>query len=265
MAKGWDSDGRVRGHHGPRYGLPTGRIVFNGRPYRAGRADAPDPPQPGWVVFSRWSADETAFKPLYVRTTGEPTVPVADSGWEIVERPNRVDLTVWRSGKPLEQDVPLSMDVLADPAADVQGEWDVLMALWRPGGGVRPVVLSVDGPIGRRDLPWVITDLDVDQDSVIRRGSALARVEAVVTLTQYVRADLAAYADPDDAKTQATDERPNFTLSRAGDTLRKIAKRDPPDGLGKGEKWVQLRKLNPAYKTANQPIPTGTRIRIPNG
>lgn len=233
----------------------------SGKPYQGGRADDKLDPAPGWVAFGRWDKDQPAFKPLYLRTSEEPTIPEADTGWDVVERPSRVDLTVWRSARPLRQDIPV---VLNADRGDVETEWGELQTLWRPRGGVRPPALRIAGPVSRTGVPWVIENIATDQDSVRRDGRRLVHVQATISLLQFVNPRVPDVKAPRDTDL-ATEDRPNFTLSKPGDTLRKIAKRDPPDGLGDGRKWVELRKLNPAYKTANAHIPTGTRVRLPNG
>lgn len=243
--------------------------IITGRPYTLPAGQSPVPPPAGWLMLVEADAGPRA-RALYLRTTREPTMPEADSGWETVEIPFWVDATRWRSGKPLRFDAEVSLNALGvtrergEPVPDVDDEWRQLEKLWRPKGGVKPPTLRIAGPVARQDLPWVITSVQASPDTIVRHDNRLVAVVATISFSQYVNPGVPEVTVPRDADL-ATEDRPNFTISKQGDTLRKIAKRDPPDGLGDGRKWVELRKLNPAYKTANQHIPTGTRIRLPNG
>lgn len=262
----------ITGGAASRIGEIVGSIAqgtLTGRPYTLPIGLSPPPPAAGWMMLATADAGPND-KALYVRTTREPTLPTSESGWSTVELPSRVDATRWTSGKPLRFDAEISLNSTGVPPRagqdppDVEDEWRYLVSLWRPRGGAKPPPLRLAGPVSRTDLPWVITDVQPNQDTLRRRGNRLVRVEATLSFSQYVNPGVPQITvrEGDD---QATEDRPNFTISKDGDTLRQIAKRPPPDGLGDGRKWVELRKLNPAYKTANQHIPTGTRIRLPNG
>lgn len=213
--------------------------------------------------YVRFSTIKEPFVTLEVLTSGEPTVPVADGGWDVIDRPQRVGLTAWRGSGPLRQDIPIVMDTLSRRGEDVEDAWEALEQLWRPRGGDQPPVIRVAGPVSRPDLKWVVSGLEPDQDTVKRRGKRLVRVLAVVSLLQYVTPDVADYANADAARRKALDERPNFTITKRGDTLRKVAKRE----LGTGRKWDEIRDLNPAFKTrpANDLLPANVQIRLPNG
>ena len=197
-----------------------------------------------------------------VRTFDEPTLPEAESGWDIVEIPQDIDLPVWRSGKPLRMIVPIIMDVLGLEGRngiqlDIEDEWTRLVRLWRPPGGQEPPQLRVYGPVTFADRRWVISDLVENRALTKRVGRRLVRVQADVELLATRSTDLVEFAKPA-ADKKARKDRTRFVDSKEGDTLKKIAKRE----LGNGRKANDLLKLNPGVGSVNRTIRANTEIRI---
>lgn len=265
---------------GPPRGIPQTTTIA-GRPKNApqikgngGLDPDADPPMRGMVRFITAGVPKKDRVSLDVQTFAEPTLPEAESGWDVVEIPQSVDLPVWRSGKPLRMTIPIIMDVLGETRPDgeprdIEDEWLQLVHLWRPPAGAQPPQVRVYGPVTFADRRWVISDLrenpeftkrlykqvkgDKDRDRVAR----LVRVQADVVLLATRSPDLVDFARRRDNR-RARKDRTKFIASKSGDTLKKIAKRE----LGNGRRAHDLLKLNPGVGSVNRTIPSNTEIRI---
>jgi hypothetical protein len=215
--------------------------------------------------YVRIATTDAPWAVLDVLTTAEPSLPLPDgSGWDRITRPGRVDANVWRSGKPLQFDIPFSMDVLGTKGADVEDEWATLMRIYLPGKQGR--LIKVTGPVTRPDLTWVIVNVAEDRDATKRRGRKLVRIEGTITVEQRIRADVATDDDKDSPKGKALVSRPRFATSKSGDTLRRVAKRE----LGDGRKWKDIAAMYPGSgapswaKGPDRVIPTNTKVQLPD-
>jgi hypothetical protein len=221
--------------------------------------------------FLRVASLQDPFPFVDVLTTGEPTVPLADSGWESVTIPLHVDAPVWRSGRPLTFSASFTMDRLTVPDQDVQDEWDVLFGIYRPDNGAVPAPVRVYGPVDADGRRWVIRDIQIDDAATKRRSNRLVRISGTIVFGQFFVAGVAEYANPDKVKNLALQDRPRFAVAGAdGDTLKDIAK----NRLGNGRRYRDIQAMyddlddqrRPSWvRKPTETIPKGTQVRLPNG
>jgi hypothetical protein len=221
--------------------------------------------------YLRVASTQEPFSFVDVLTTGEPTVPLADSGWESVTIPLHVDAPVWRSGRPLTFQAPFTMDVLRLAGQDVQDEWDLLFSLYRPDNGAVPGPVKVYGPVDAANRRWVIRDIQIDDAATKRRATRLVRISGTIVFGQFFIAGVAEYANPDKVKNLALQDRPRFAVAGAdGDTLKEIAK----NRLGNGRRYRDIQAMyddlddqrRPSWvRKPTETIPKGTQVRLPNG
>jgi len=149
------------------------------------------PPLPGYVRLSTGDYGG-GYASIDLALTGEAHM-LSDSytgGWSSIERKGNVDATVWTSGKPLKQALPVILDRL-HAEGDVAAEFNLLERICRPQNGARPPIVTINGPALHTDRRWIITDLGVGEDSFVRDAGKLKRVGPfVITLTQHVTIDV---------------------------------------------------------------------------
>lgn len=214
------------------------------------------PVQPGYVRLTTVTGDLGSADYCM---SGEAVLVTDRSagGWNVVERPGRVGLTVWTGGAPLGLELPITLDGLAI-GRDVGDGWRRLMALWNPGHGEQPPVLRIAGHVPGTDRKWVVDTLDLGDDTV-RLGSRLVRQSATLRLLEFVDVDVAKAATRADAKKARKDVPRTVKVTASTDTLRLLAKHYLHDG----RRWKEIAKLNKGLHDPNRKLKVGADIRIP--
>lgn len=169
--------------------------------------------------------------------------PPKESGgtaiWEVVDRPNRTGISVFRGRNPVRVDLPIMFDDFKR-GRSVEPKIQMLKDMASPPGPhVPPTRIKVDGGYPSRYLTWVIESIDWgDMVYYNKIGTAVVRVrqDAVVHLLQYVAPELVRL------KQQQSRNAPNFTRYKVkkGDTLSKLAAKYYHDR----DKWTVIAKAN---------------------
>lgn len=235
-----------------------------------GAAVADLPVEPGWAKLT--VADDPKYTLLCELGDAPPTPTQGYGGWETVPRAARTGLTAWRGFEPLGIDLALLLDNHLE-GKSVERSMQLLEALAGRGEMRRPredepphLIVDTAGVMPHdfhvdRDNRWVITDLDFDEESVIRNDHGnWTRVAVTVSLLQYVAdgglaAQTAAVRRRIHARGKPT-KRP-YT-ARAGDTLVSIARRE----LGDPGRWREISDLN-NIRDPRAKLKTGRKLRLP--
>jgi hypothetical protein len=213
------------------------------------------PPLRGYV---RFITTEGPLLSLDMMTSGEPYM-LPDgfaSGWDSVQRINRLALPKWTGGVGLRQAVPVTMDVLGWRALDVQDAWDALQRMAAPAGGTRPPALQIAGPVDHPDVRWVITGFEPDAATTKRRGSKLVRQNVLITLSQWIDIKAERLVR---SKTPAKDKPRQVVTTAAINTMHKLAKQY----LGSSRRWQEIAKLNKGLHDPDRHIHPNTKIAMP--
>jgi hypothetical protein len=209
---------------------------------------------PAGYIFLSCSSPQLA---LLVRLGPEAWIPTGGwGGYEVVDRPQNVGMTVPKGVEPWQY----TGSIMFDGLKHLQSQEDDIQALLLCTHGdddTAPGIISISG---LPDLPaddWVVEALDFDADSIIRHNRSMDRLRAKVTLT------IREYVHPDYLRTANNAfKRPKgdttIITSKTGDTPHKIAIRQGCD-------WKDIKRLNPMRKItkANQILKKGLRIRVP--
>lgn len=238
--------------------------VPNGRPLHIGPGvSLPEQSAsiaPGYVRLTVVADGEARSLDLYTRSEPYMLSDGYAAGWDLIPRPQRISATVWRSGAPLRQVIPVTLDVFGADGLDVEDEWRALEQLARPPRGRRPPVIKVAGPVQHPGQRWVISELEPDDASIERVGRRIVRIDADVTLMQWVPAEL---ADDDPLPRNQRPAAPGTATVRAGESIRDVARRAMKTYPGRlPHKALRLARANgrtdPAYKPR-----AGTQLRLP--
>lgn len=212
------------------------------------------PPLPGYVRLTNVSGQ---LRTLDMCLTGEATVTAGFGGWDTVDRPGRVGVTVWRGGDPLAMDIPVLLDGV-DAGRTVDKEWTALQLMARPANGSQPPTLKLAGPVPYTTRQWVLDGVDEDEERTIRDAHGRPRrVAATLHLLQFVEPDVVKPGASEKAVSKGVRRRSIRT--KKGDTLRKIAKRE----LKSARRWPEIRKLNKGLHDPDRVLPTNTKLWLP--
>lgn len=177
-------------------------------------------------------------------------------GWDVIERPRRVSMTLWKGRDPYRMTVPVLFD---GHAADESVETDISkLNQMQMGGDLKePPTVMIDGAVPVKGIRWVIDNIEWGEEVFWEQeGSSKpyrTRQDAIVTLIQY---------NPEDrVKTANTNAKPTRYKTKTGQTLRQVAiavYKDP-------DKWSQIAKAQtpPLRIMGSTPLKAGTDLRIP--
>lgn len=196
---------------------------------------------------------------IQVRLGDDPFLPTAGwGGYEVVERPQNVGMTVPKGVEPWQY----SGSILFDGLKHRQSQEDDIQQLLRCVHGdddTSPGIITISG---LPDLPvddWVVEDLTFDSDSVIRDNKTLdhIRLKVGLVIREYIAPDYLRFAS--NAFKRPKGKTTIITVKR-GDTPHKIAVRQ-------GCKWTDIKQLNPHQQPpitkSNQQLKAGVRLRVP--
>lgn len=189
----------------------------------------------------------------------------ATGGWDVISRAKNKGFTAWDGYEPYQMVVPVMFDGLSVSLSQ-ESEYDALHSIMRvPVGPARqPSPVRLKGPVPMTNLLWVIQN--IEPDDIIRhsRDGEMVRVSAVVTLLEYVEADVSVAIKPSPAKAaverQVAAGNPpaarTYTV-KGGDTLSKIA----ATHLGSYKRYPEIAKMND-IRDPNR-ISPGQVLRLP--
>lgn len=189
---------------------------------------------------------------------GTPTPSGAVGGWEVVGRPRRRPLTLWRgTPDPIRLTIPMMLD--GWPRESVEQECQTLMVMGGLDGKDRePPELVLDGPLlysvdRRPNWRWVIESLEWGE--ALRRDDG-ARVRQIVTVNLLVPED-------DDRikrlKPRKGGDRAHTVHAPKGSTYEKLA----AHYLGSKRYGGKLAHLNGA-RSPDHPFDKPRKVKLPS-
>lgn len=202
------------------------------------------------AATSRYVTFQTTAPPLTVtvlRGDPGPSITAGFGGWEIMPRPRREGLTVWKGREPFQEDVP----VLFDDYIHGGSVETAISALERmalpPAAGKEPPTVTVTGAAARRSVPhsdlrWVIQEL-VMGAAIWAPAGYRTRQAVTVKLLRYVAPDRVqggTAASRARKNAGAGGPGPKAFVVSTGDTLTGVAARE----LGDYTRWAEIADLN---------------------
>lgn len=211
-----------------------------------------DTPAHGWI---RLTCPKPSLNIMHRMGPEPPNITGGFGGYEIVERPRQVSMTIWKGIEPFQLTFSLMMDGLHDRKS-MEDDIENLIICARGNETSEPGTLEV---LGIPRLPaesWVIENLEFDADSVIRDPRNFSRLRQKVTLT--LREEVDPHYSP--IRKHALDKNKGKTMTikaRDKDTPVRIAQRYHQSS------WYMVRRLNKnIIHKANQKLKKGQRLRV---
>jgi nucleoid-associated protein YgaU len=189
-----------------------------------------------------------------------PVLLEGTTNWETVDRPKRTAITRYAGRSPFKQDI----SVLFDGYQSDESQESRIAKLERMAGQAHTIKLS--GVALRRDLQWVITDVDWDSQNTIwirtSKGAVRTRQAAIIHLLEYVK-DTIVKTPARPTISSKKDPAKKVVLPK-GMTLKQIAKIE----YGDPDKWRVIVDANPILWGVDDPryfVPAGITLIIPDG
>lgn len=220
-------------------------------------------------TFKIWSLDKRI---VFESNLGDGPAIVTEgyAGWQIVQRPKEVGLTVWQGRNPIAIEIPFMLDFLPlwettfkdKPGKKCENQVTNLERLCGIGGHARPSICFVDGGgliphdytiyKGNR---WVIEQLTWDKQMEVRSKTYGRRLRCggVITIRQYLTpSEILQRIGPKDRAVK-----PRHYRVKTGDTLEKIAAWAYLDA----NQWKKIANAN--HMRDPRSLKAGDKIRIP--
>lgn len=175
--------------------------------------------------------------------------------------PRDVDAVLWTSHPPYGQVLDLMLDGLAEGRSVADDLHELYRIARAQPGEPRPPTLTLEGNARRKDLEWLVADLDANEDAAVGRESdgALVRIPVTLTLMEDVRPELAVKRAPaKNAKKKGRGKggRGGTIVARKGDTLATLAQRHKVKGGARALARANDLKLGARLRE-------GQRLRLP--
>jgi hypothetical protein len=185
-------------------------------------------------------------------------------GWEVVQRPKRVSITRWNGKDPFTMDLPVRFDGTLAPQKGQEIAISMLLRMSQPSGPLKqPPIITLDGPVPRTDLKWVIQNLEFDNQNVMwenYRGIYVRiRQSVVVQLLQFVD-DQVISTPPAPATLAGGASAGSKVIVSTG----KTAKQEAQAAYGSAQFWKDILDANPfLLPDPRAPITAGQSLVIP--
>jgi hypothetical protein len=220
-------------------------------------------------MFKIWSIDKTV---TFDSNFGDGPAIVTEgyAGWQVVQRPKEVGLTVWQGRNPMAIEIPFMIDFLPlwdstfadEPGVQCENQVTNLEQLCGIGGHAQPSVCFVDGGgLIPHDYSiykghqWVIEQLTWDKQMEVRSGTSGRRLRCggVITIRQYMTpSEILQRIGPRDRA-----RKPRYYKVKRGDNLEKIAAKF----YGNANMWKKIANAN--HLRDPRSLKIGRKIRIP--
>jgi nucleoid-associated protein YgaU len=183
--------------------------------------------------------------------------PAGGGGWQVVDRPRRVGLTIWRGREPYQMSVPFLFDGHSR-GVSVENAISVLNQMQMGSDLTPPPNILIEGAIPVKGALWVIGDpIEWGEDVYwVADGEDYYRTrqDGTISFLQFNPEDFL------EIRPQAR-KLTNRYLTKEGDSLRSIAKAI----LGDAEKWQDIAKAQspPLRVVGSKVLPRNIELRIP--
>lgn len=191
-----------------------------------------------------------------LRGANPPAITGGSGGWEVVPRPRRVALTIWRGRDPYTMDVPVLLDGWL---AERSVEQDIarLNQMFMGTDLKSPPTIQIEGAVPVKGIKWVGTiewGTNVIWEETPRGAGFRYRQDAVLHLVQY---------NPEKRVAIRKDAQrgPVTYTVKSGDTLRSIAKHF----LNDSDRWRDIARAQtpPLRVLGTAQLKRGKVLRIP--
>jgi len=226
---------------------------------------------------------------------GAPTVTSGWAKWAVIDRPQRVGMTVLQGYDPLVMSIPIRFDQVAHDTADGNSiEEDTQILEWMAGRGIlysgspfspalgdSPLVTVIAADNSGNPIPlvplqyqgaginWVITDLAYDQNPLRNAGGHRIRQDVTVTLLQHVPSPFDTGNDSASTRAKARNGQAGKTYTvtvRAGlRTYQEIATRSAHNPSA-AKQILDANKTTKGLKSIrsiNAQLPVGAKVKVP--
>lgn len=117
-----------------------------------------------------------------------PQITGGYGGWDVVARPNRQALTVWKGYNPFEMDLPILLDGFVTTSS-VEARISALERMGRPPKVLdEPPIIRVEGFVPHSDLSWVLQRIAYG-DTIRAENGQRVRQFLTLGLLKYIEAD----------------------------------------------------------------------------
>ena len=221
--------------------------------------------KPGWVQIS---ASRPSVKVVCRLDAEPPKIVGGYGGWEMVDRPRRVAVTVWEGRQPRQMSLPIVLDEFKSRRSVVPLMRD-LEKLALPFADPEPPRVRIDGPgITHTDIVWLVNNIEWGESSFdeIDRDRR-TRQRAVLSLIAYSAPDRLATGGAAAAAARLAAQK---TASKTAGYVYTVKQSDLRNGLsgiaarelGNSTRWKEIATLNEIRDPKR--IRTGQKIRIPS-
>lgn len=191
-------------------------------------------------------------------TLGAGAAQISDEsgGWEEVERPGDVNMTIWRSAHPLRMTIPILLDGWVK-GENQRSKVQLLHGLVRTDeGDRRPPVFKIYGNIPFRRHAWVMESIEYQDDppTLYARSGALLRQALNLNVIQFVPGQ--------DVKIRKRGKGRFHRVRHNGETCLSIAKAEFDHHIHQRAK--QIARLND-IRSIRKKLKKGRLIKLPRG
>lgn len=188
-----------------------------------------------------------------------PKMTAGGGGWEVVPRPRRIALTIWRGRDPYKMTVPFMIDGYR-VGRSIESDIARLNQMQMGANLRQPPTVTINGAVPVKGATWVIESIEWGDDVYwAQEGSSepyRMRQNGVINFVQYVEEERVTISR--DVRT-----RPRTYTTKRGDTLRKIAAK--PNIFNDSDKWRLIAQAQkpPLRVQGTTVLKEGKVLRIP--
>jgi nucleoid-associated protein YgaU len=212
---------------------------------------------PGYV---RLRCSDPKFDQTFLLGEDPPKVSGGVGGWETVQRPRQVSMTIWQGTDPFELELVVMLDGwepgVAGGGYSQEPALRALLAAARGDDESEPSTWDIDGIPWLPADEWVLNSVEPG-DTVLRRSSDFSRVRQDLTLA------FVEYIPPEYLQLRAKARQG----AKSKTTVYTVKKGDTPASIARKRrcKWTEIRDLNKDVitKGAKQALRVGSRLRVP--
>ncbi len=128
----------------------------------------------------------------------------SDGGWTFISRPRTTGFTTWEGRQPYVMSIPIMFDGFVGEVSQ-EADYEALRTIFRNSVGPerQPSPVALTGAVPLTNLTWVIQNIEPTLELRRARDAHRIRIEATLTVMQFVEADVIVATRPSPAKAAA--------------------------------------------------------------